>query len=42
MFVKGEVTKVRADNKKKIKIGTANQIVQEGDTIITGVGLSLS
>ena len=38
MFVKGEVTKVRADNKKKIKIGTANQIVQEGDTIITGVG----
>ncbi|OFZ17123.1 MAG: hypothetical protein A2X86_01335 [Bdellovibrionales bacterium GWA2_49_15] len=38
ILVKGEVTKVRADNKKEIKIGAANQIVQEGDTIITGTG----
>ncbi len=38
VFVKGEVIKLRADNKKEIKIGAANQIVQEGDTVTTGVG----
>ncbi|MBI2520417.1 MAG: FecR domain-containing protein [Bdellovibrio sp.] len=38
VLVKGDVTKLRADNKKEIKVGTANQIVQEGDTIITAAG----
>jgi len=37
-LVRGKVIKIRADNKKEISIGTANQIVQEGDEIVTKGG----
>lgn len=35
-LVKGDVQKIRGDNGQSIRVGAANQIVQEGDTLTTG------